>query len=111
MICNFLRASPLQSIIKPFVGTLIRTLPLNADIRLTTASLEAVGELCMVVRDDIYPYGDQLLPQIITSMYDNSSKRKQEIDRYIRNHPIEQNQCLCEYADISNKNKDNKYNR
>ena len=79
MICNFLRASPLQSIIKPFVGTLIRTLPLNADIRLTTASLEAVGELCMVVRDDIYPYGDQLLPQIITSMYDNSSKRKQEM--------------------------------
>ena len=79
MICNFLRASPLHSIVKPFVGTLIRTLPLNADIRLTTASLEAVGELCMVVRDDILPYGDQLLPQIITSMYDNSSKRKQEM--------------------------------
>ena len=79
MMCNFLRASPLHSIVKPFVGTLIRTLPLNADIRLTTASLEAIGELCMMVREDVLPYGDQLLPQIISSMYDPSSRRKQEM--------------------------------
>jgi hypothetical protein len=51
----------------------------NADIRLTTASLEAVGELCMVVREEILPYVAQLLPQIISSMYDPSSRRKQEM--------------------------------
>ena len=79
MMCNFLRASSLHSIVKPFIGTLIKTLPLNADIRLTTASLEAVGELCMVVREEILPYGDLLLPQIISSMYDPSSRRKQEM--------------------------------
>jgi hypothetical protein len=79
MICNFLRASSLNAIVKPFIGTLIKTLPLNADIRLTTASLEAIGELCMVVREDILPYGDQLLPQIIRCIYDPSSRRKQEM--------------------------------
>jgi Domain of unknown function (DUF3385) len=79
MMCNFLRASSLHSIVRPFIGTLIRTLPLSADIRLTTASLEAVGELCMVVREEILPFGDQLLPQIISSMYDPSSRRKQEM--------------------------------
>jgi Domain of unknown function (DUF3385) len=79
MMCNFLRASSLHSLVKPFIGTLIRTLPLNADIRLTTASLEAVGELCIVVREEILPYGDLLMPQIISSMYDPSSRRKQEM--------------------------------
>ena len=79
MMCTFLRASPLRFIVKPFIGTLINTLPLNADIRLTTASLEAVGELCLVVRDEILPYADQLMPQIIRSMYDASSRRKQEM--------------------------------
>ena len=64
MMCTFLRASPLRFIVKPFIGTLINTLPLNADIRLTTASLEAVGELCLVVRDEILPYADQLMPQV-----------------------------------------------
>ena len=66
MMCTFLRASPLRFIVKPFIGTLITTLPLNADIRLTTASLEAVGELCLVVRDEILPYADQLMPQVDT---------------------------------------------
>ena len=79
MMCNFLRASPLRLIVKPFIGTLVNTLPLNVDIRLTTASLEAMGELCMVVREDILPYADQLMPQIIGSMYDPSSRRKQEM--------------------------------
>ena len=49
MVSRFLRAAPLHPIARPYIGTLIRLLPLHAtDVRLTTAALECVGEICKV---------------------------------------------------------------
>lgn len=79
LISNFIKCTPLQFIIKPFVSTLLRSLPLNNDVRLTSASLEAIGELCIVMREEILPFANQLLPIIIANMHDNTSVRKQEI--------------------------------
>ena len=42
------------------------------------ACLEAMGELCMVMRSDIEPFIEPLLPVIISSMYNSTSRRKQE---------------------------------
>lgn len=68
LVCNFMRAMSFQPIVKAFLGkpssihttltriltnlspgTLIRSLPLESrDVRLTSAALEAVGEICLV---------------------------------------------------------------
>lgn len=80
MLSRFLQATALHSIAKPYVGTLIRLLPLHGkDVRLTTAALECIGEICKVMKQDITPYSDQLMPLIITNMHDHSSRRKQEM--------------------------------
>jgi len=84
MMCTFLRSMPVQSIIKPFVPVLIRTLPLGTqaafvDVRLATSGLEAIGELCKVMRQDVLPFAEQLLPVIIWNVHDNRTRRKQEI--------------------------------
>jgi FKBP12-rapamycin complex-associated protein len=79
LISNFIRCTSLQFIIKPFVSTLLKSLPLHSDVRLTTASLEAICELCIVMREEILPFANQLLPIIIDNMHDNTSVRKQEI--------------------------------
>lgn len=79
MMCTFLRAGPLQSIVRPFMSTIICVLPLKGDVRLTTAGLEAVGELCMVLRQEMFPFIEQLLPVIIHNSQDSSSLRKQEM--------------------------------
>eukprot|EP01041_Mallomonas_annulata_P001944 gene1944-3771_t len=79
MLCNFLRAPSLHRIVKPFMGTLIKSLPISSDVRLTTAGLEALGELCMVMRQETMPFTDQLLPILISNMHDKSSLRKQEM--------------------------------
>ena len=52
---------------------------LDHDIRLTTASLECLGEICKVMRQDMCPYFDQLLPIIVKNFHDQSSRKKQEI--------------------------------
>ena len=79
MLCSFLRAPPLHRVVRPFMSTLIQSLPISNDVRLTTAALEAMGELCMVMRQDTLPYVDHLLPIIISNMHDKSSLRKQEM--------------------------------
>lgn len=84
MMCTFMRSMPLQSIIKPFMSVLIRTFPLGTqaafiDVRLATAGLEAIGELCKVMRQDVLPFAEQLLPVIIWNVHDNRNRRKQEI--------------------------------
>lgn len=78
-ICVFLRAVPLHRIVPPFVRTMIRVLPLDSDVRLTSASMEALGELCMVMRQNILAHVDELLPVIIINLQDRSSRKKQEI--------------------------------
>jgi hypothetical protein len=79
LLCRFLRAPTLQSIVKPYVGQLISILPLHSEVRLTTAALESIAEICKVMRQDIAPFSDQLIPVIISNMYDHSSRRKQEM--------------------------------
>ena len=84
LLCTFMRSMPLQNLIKPFMPLLIRTFPMadnaaSTDVRLATAGLEAIGELCKVMRQDVLPFADQLLPVIIWNMHDNRTRRKQEI--------------------------------
>lgn len=78
-ICVFLRALPLHRIVPPFVRTMIRVLPLDSDVRLTSASMEALGALCMVMRQNMLSHVDELLPVIIINLQDRSSRKKQEI--------------------------------
>ena len=79
MLCNFLKLSKFHVLVRPFMITLIGTLPLQSDFRATTAALEALGELSIVLQNDILPYVDSLLPIIITNMLDSSSYHKQEV--------------------------------
>ena len=79
LLCTFIRAGvPLQKLIKSVIGTLIHSLPLTNDVRLATVKLEALGELCMVMGEEILPYLDDLMPVIVSNMHDNSVKLKQE---------------------------------
>jgi FKBP12-rapamycin complex-associated protein len=79
MLCSFLRLAKFHVLVRPFMVTLISTLPLQSDFRATTAALEALGELSIVLQNDILPYMDSLLPIVITHMLDSSSYRKQEV--------------------------------
>jgi hypothetical protein len=61
------------------VNLIKATLPTSThDVRLTTASLEAMGELFMVMRQDIVPYVENLLPVIISNVFNSASVKKQE---------------------------------
>ena len=79
MVCRFLNSASLHTFVKSYVGTLIKILPLTSDVRLTTASLACIGEICKVMRQDMSPYFNDLLPIIVTNMHDHTSRRKQEI--------------------------------
>ena len=79
MLCNFLKLPKFHVLVRPFMVTLISTLPLQSDFRGTTAALQALGELSIVLQSDIMPYVDRLLPIIITNMLDSSSYHKQEV--------------------------------
>ena len=78
-ICAFLRATSLHRIVTPFMSTLITVLPLESDVRLTMAGMEALGELCVVMKTSILNHVTHLLPIIIMNILDGSSQRKQEI--------------------------------
>ena len=73
LFCNFLRNKSLHVIVKSFMATLIRAVMPTAshDVRLTTASLEAMGELCMVMRSEIQPHIEPILPVIVANMYNS----------------------------------------
>jgi FKBP12-rapamycin complex-associated protein len=79
MLTSFLAESSLQRIVKPFMHTIVHSLPLRDDVRLATAGLEAMGALCLVMREDMILYVDKLIPVIIENMQDQSSARKQEV--------------------------------
>ena len=79
LLCSFLRAQSLHRVVRVFMETIIYSLPFLTDVRLTTASLQALGELCAVMKHDITPFADHLLPIIILSMEDQTSRRKQEV--------------------------------
>lgn len=79
LLSNFVRCESLQNIVKPFVSTLFGSLPLTGDNRVTTAALEALGEICSVIRQDSLPFADQMIPIIIANMHDSTSRKKQEM--------------------------------
>lgn len=79
LLSNFVRCESLQNIVKPFVSTLFGSLPLTGDNRVTTAALEALGEICSVIRRDCLQFADQMIPIIIVNMHDSTSRRKQEM--------------------------------
>lgn len=68
-------------LVKSFMVMLIRAVLPTAthDTRLTTAGLEAMGELCLVMRTEIVPFVEVLLPVIISNMYNSASLKKQEV--------------------------------
>jgi phosphatidylinositol kinase/protein kinase (PI-3 family) len=80
MLCNFMKFPKFHFLVKPVMSTLLNSLPLyKIDVRTTTAALETVGELSLVLHYDLLPYADTLLPVVITNMFDLSSIRKQEV--------------------------------
>lgn len=82
LLCTFMRISPLHRIVKSFMPRIVSSLPLlkprSIDIRLCTASLEALGDVACVCREDMAPYVQRLLPVIMLHLQDPSSKLKQE---------------------------------
>ena len=86
-----LKSYSLQRLVKPFVGTLIRVMPLTTaaamspagagagagagaagDVRLTTAALKSLGDIFNVIRLDALKYTSHLLPLIIYHVFDRS---------------------------------------
>jgi hypothetical protein len=80
MICNFMKFPKFHFLVKPVMATILESLPLTGyDVRATTAALETLGELSVVLQSELLPYVDTLLPVIIMHMFDNSSLKKQQV--------------------------------
>ena len=78
LLTIFLRAEPLKSVINPFLSSIIRSLPLKGTSpRLASVSLEALGELAIVTKDEMVPWVGTLIPYIIETLQDQSSASKQ----------------------------------
>ncbi|KAL7500860.1 hypothetical protein ACHAWT_010361 [Skeletonema menzelii] len=78
LIIVFLREEALQQLVRPFISSIIDSLPLSDDVpRLVSASLEALGELADVAHGSIKPWLRQLIPHILSNVEEqNSSKQK-----------------------------------
>lgn len=78
LIIVFLREEALQQLVRPFISSIIDSLPLSDDVpRLVSASLEALGELANVAHGSIKPWLRQLIPHILSNVEEqNSSKQK-----------------------------------
>jgi FKBP12-rapamycin complex-associated protein len=81
MLCEFLKADALRPLVQPLVRALVHALPLYGAVspRLSTAALDAVGELCLVMGVEMAPYSTYLMPVIITTMHDASSTLRREV--------------------------------
>ena len=80
MLCNFMKFNKFHFLVKPVMATILESLPLQAhDVRATTAALETLGELSVVLQGELLPYVDTLLPVIIMNMFDSSSLKKQQV--------------------------------
>lgn len=79
LLCHFLRAEPLHFLVRPFIRTVVQSLPVQSNARLAAVALEALGELALVVKEDMTPYLDQLIPMTIENIQDQSSAHKREM--------------------------------
>ncbi len=78
LLIVFFKANALHRLVHPFLHSIIDVLPLKGNTpRVTTAALDALGELAKVVKDELNPWMHQLLPYVIESMQDQSSSNKQ----------------------------------
>ena len=90
LLTIFLRAEALNSIIHPFLSSIIQSLPLKGvSPRLASVTLEALGELAIVTKDEMIPWVGKLIPYIIETMQDQSSASKQHISFKILGQLVE----------------------
>jgi len=79
LIC-FFKANALHRIVHPFLQSIIEVLPLRGGApRVTTAALEALGELAQIDKENLNPWLHQLVPLILEIMRDQSSTNQQRI--------------------------------
>jgi hypothetical protein len=81
MLCEFLTAEALRPLVQPLARALVHALPLygSASARLSTAALDAAGELCLVMGVDMAPYSRYLMPVILATLQDASSTLRREV--------------------------------
>ena len=80
LLVVFLRAEPLQRLVKPVLASVVEALPLKGVVpRLASASLEALGELARASGSALKPWVKEIIPLIMETMQDQSSASKQRI--------------------------------
>jgi FKBP12-rapamycin complex-associated protein len=79
LIC-FFKANALHRIVHPFLQSIIEVLPLRGGApRVTTAALEALGELAQIGKENLNPWLHQLVPLILEIMRDQNSTNQQRL--------------------------------
>ena len=78
LLIVFFKSNALHRLVHPFLLSIIDVLPLRGNApRVTTAALDALGELATVAKEELTPWMHQLIPHVMKSMQDQSSSNKQ----------------------------------
>ena len=79
MISNIVRTMSLYHVIRAYLRSISTSLPFGGnDVSLSIASLDAFGEVCLVMKRDCCDQVAQLLPAVINYVRDSSVKVRQE---------------------------------
>ena len=80
VLCQLLHSVALHRIIPPLAPSMLSTLPFkHTHPQLMGVALEAVGELCVVVRAGMLEYVHKLVPLILSVLGDRQSLRNREV--------------------------------
>jgi hypothetical protein len=78
LLVVFLRCNSLRRLIHPVLPAMIETLPLNGKTpRLASAAMEALGELAKTAGAALQPWVNEVVPNILDTLQDQSSASKQ----------------------------------
>ena len=78
LLVVFLRCNSLRRLIHPILPAMIETLPLNGKTpRLASAAMEALGELAKTAGAALQPWVNEVVPNILDTLQDQSSASKQ----------------------------------
>eukprot|EP00536_Pseudo-nitzschia_multiseries_P002882 jgi/Psemu1/318014/estExt_fgenesh1_pm.C_410004 len=78
LLVVFLRSNSLRRLIHPVLPAMIENLPLNGKTpRLASAAMEALGELAKTAGAALQPWVDEVVPNILDTLQDQSSASKQ----------------------------------
>lgn len=78
LLVVFLRCNSLRRLIHPVLPATIETLPLNGKTpRLASAAMEALGELAKTAGAALQPWVNEVVPNILDTLQDQSSASKQ----------------------------------